>query len=79
MARSGVRLLLMVGTALVVLGALGFAGSVVSTQRTKDVANIGDLKLQTTETTSFAIPPLLSAGAFVLGFVLIGGGFYQRR
>ncbi len=79
MARSGIQLLLIGGTALVILGALGFAISVVSTQTTKDVANIGNLKLQTTENTSFVIPPLLSAGALALGFVLIGGGFYQRR
>jgi hypothetical protein len=69
----------MAGTALVVLGALGFAVSVVTTQTTKDIANVGNLKLQTAETTSFVIPPLLSAGALVLGFVFIGGGFYQRR
>jgi len=79
MARSGVRLLLIGGTALIILGALGFAVSVVTTQTTKDVANIGNLKLQTAETTSLVIPPALSAGALVLGFVLIGGGFYQRR
>jgi hypothetical protein len=78
-ARSGIRLLLIGGVALVVLGALGFAVSVVTTDKTKDIASIGSLKLQATQTTSFVIPPTLSAGALILGVVLIGGGFYQRR
>ena len=79
MARSGIRFLLVGGVALVALGALGFAVSVVTTEKTKDVASIGGLKLQATQTTSFVIPPTLSAGALVLGVALIGGGFYQRR
>jgi hypothetical protein len=79
MARPGIRFLLIGGAALVALGALGFAVSVVTTEKTKDVASIGDLKLQTAETTSFVIPPMLSMGALVLGVALIGGGFYQRR
>jgi hypothetical protein len=79
MARPGIRFLLVGGAALVALGALGFAVSVVTTEKTKDVASIGDLKLQTAETTSLVIPPMLSAGVLVLGVALIGGGFYQRR
>ena len=49
------------------------------TQQTRDVAKIGDVKIQTTEGTSYIIPPLLSGGAVVLGVALIGAGFYQRR
>lgn len=67
------------GAVLVVLGLLGFAIPVFTTQQTKDVAKIGDLKLQSTENTSHAVPPLLSGGALVLGVVLIGAGFYQKR
>ena len=73
------KLLTMVGAVLVLLGLLGFAIPMFTTEQTKDVANIGDLKLQTTETTSHTIPPLLSGGALVLGIVLIGAGFYQKR
>jgi hypothetical protein len=79
MGRSGYGLFLLTGAALVLLGALGFAIPIFTTQQTKDVAKIGDLKLQTTESTSFVIPPVLSGGVVLLGVVLIGAGFYQRR
>jgi hypothetical protein len=79
MGRSGYGLFLLTGAALVLLGALGFAIPIFTTQQTKDVAKIGDLKLQTTESTSFVIPPVLSGGVLLLGVVLIGAGFYQRR
>ena len=67
------------GVALLVLGVIGFAIPIFTTQQTKDVARIGDLKLQSTESTSHVIPPLLSGGALVLGVVLIGAGLYQKR
>lgn len=73
------RLLMVVGVVLLVLGLAGFAIPIFTTQQTKDVAKIGDLKLQTTENTSHVIPPMLSGGALVLGLVLIGVGFYQKR
>lgn len=41
------------------------------------MARIGDLKLQTTESTSHVIPPLLSGSVLVLGVILIGAGLYQ--
>ena len=67
------------GAILVLLGLLAFAVPVFTTHETRDVARVGDLKLQTTESRSFVIPPLVSGGALVLGVVLIGAGFYQRR
>ncbi|HEY6433332.1 MAG TPA: hypothetical protein VIZ17_15235 [Acetobacteraceae bacterium] len=67
------------GALLVILGLIAFAVPEFTTQHTKDVAKVGDLKLQTTEHTSYFIPPLVSGGAVVLGVVLIGAGFYQRR
>jgi hypothetical protein len=67
------------GAVLVALGLIGFAIPLFTTQQTKDVARIGDLKLQTTESTSHVIPPLLSGGVLVLGAILIGAGLYQRR
>ena len=79
MGRSGYGLLLLIGAASVLLGALGFAIPIFTTQQTKDLAKIGDLKLQTTESTLFVIPPVLSGGVLLLGVVLIGAGFYQRR
>jgi hypothetical protein len=67
------------GVALVLLGLVGFAIPIFTTQQTKDVAKIGDLKLQSTESTSHVIPPIVSGGALVLGAVMIGAGFYRKR
>ena len=67
------------GVVLVLIGLIAFAIPVFTTQQTKEVARVGDLKLQSTESTSHAIPPFLSGGALVLGAVLIGAGFYRKR
>jgi hypothetical protein len=67
------------GAVLVLLGLLGLAIPVFTTQETRDVARVGDLKLQTTENRYYSIPPLVAGGALVLGVVLIGAGVYQRR
>jgi hypothetical protein len=66
------------GVALVLLGLAALAIPVFTTQQTKEVARIGDLKIQTTEDKSFAVPPLVAGGAVVLGLVLIGAGVYRR-
>jgi hypothetical protein len=79
MGRSAMGGITIAGAVLVLLGLIAFAVPVFTTQETKDVARVGDLKLQTTENHYFAIPPLVSGGALVLGVVLIGAGFYQRR
>jgi hypothetical protein len=71
--------LMMSGVALAVLGLIGLAIPVFTTQQTKEVAKVGDLKLQTNENEAHVIPPLLSEGALALGIVLIGAGFYRRR
>jgi uncharacterized membrane protein HdeD (DUF308 family) len=71
--------LVMGGAVLVLLGLLAFAIPVFTTQQTTDVARIGDLKLQTTESKSYAIPPFVGGGALILGVVLIAAGFYQKR
>jgi hypothetical protein len=71
--------LVIAGLILVLVGILGFAIPVFTTQDTKEIARIGDLKLQNTEDTSHTIPPILSGGALVLGIVLIGAGLYQKR
>jgi hypothetical protein len=71
--------LVITGAVLILLGIIGFAIPIFTTQQTKEVARVGDLKLQTTESTSHVIPPIVSGGALVLGVVLIGAGFYTRR
>ena len=79
MGRSGITGLTIGGVILVLLALLAFAIPVFTTHETRDVARVGDLKLQATENHSYAIPPLVSGGALVLGIVLIGAGLYQRR
>jgi hypothetical protein len=73
------NVLVVTGAVLALLGIVGFAIPVFTTRDTKEVAKIGDLKLQTTEATQHVIPPPVSAGALVIGIVLIGAGLYQRR
>jgi hypothetical protein len=79
MGRMPMNSLVIGGAILVVLGLLGFAVPIITTQQTEEVAKIGDLKLQTTESTSHTVPPFLAGGALALGVVLIGAGFYRKR
>ena len=67
------------GSLLAVLGIAGLAVPVFFTQHTEDVAKIGDLKIQSKESSPHSIPPLVSAGALCLGIVLVVGGFARRR
>ncbi len=79
MARAAMSVLTISGAVLVLVGLLGFAIPMFKTHQTKDVAKVGDLKLQTTEETSYIIPAFLSGGALVPGIILIGAGFYRKR
>jgi hypothetical protein len=79
MGRSSMTGLTIGGAVLVLIGLLTFAIPVFTTHHTEDVARIGDLKVQTTEHQSYVIPPYVSGGALILGVLLIGAGFYQRR
>jgi hypothetical protein len=67
------------GAVLALLGILGLAIPVFTTSQTKDVAKLGDLKIQSTEQSTHVVPQALSAGVLVLGVVLIGAGLYPRR
>jgi hypothetical protein len=71
--------LMIFGVILVAAGLLGFAIPIFTTQKTEEVARIGDLTLQNTKDTSHRIPPMLSGGVLVLGVVLIGASLYQKR
>jgi len=79
MGRSAMSGLMITGAVLVLLGLVALAIPVFTTQQTRDVARIGDLKLQTTESKSYVVPPFVGGGAVILGIVLIAAGFYQRR
>ncbi|MGB0060167.1 hypothetical protein [Candidatus Binatus sp.] len=71
--------LVIIGTIVALLGLLALAQPVFTTNQTKNVATIGDLKLQANEQTSHAIPPILSGAALIVGLVLVAGGLYQKR
>jgi len=71
--------LMIFGVVLLIVGLVGLAVPVFTTQKTEDVAKIGGLKIQTTEDTSHSIPPFLSGGVLALGVVLIGLGLYRKR
>ncbi|MFY7959071.1 MAG: hypothetical protein ACOVVK_03255 [Elsteraceae bacterium] len=66
------------GAILILLGVLGFAIPIFTTQQTRDVATLGDLKLQATESQSYVIPPLAAGGALLLGVLMLGASFYRR-
>lgn len=71
--------IILFGTVLALLGILGLAIPVFTTSQTKEVVNLGDLKIQSTEHSTHVIPQALSAGALVLGVILIGVGAFSNR
>jgi hypothetical protein len=66
------------GALLVLLGLVGLTVPMFTTRQTTDVARVGDLKLQTTQSTPHVIPPLVTEGALVLGVILLGAGLLKR-
>ena len=67
------------GAVLALFGILALAIPVFTTSETKDVVKLGNLKIQNTERTTHLVPLPLSAGALILGIVLMGAGLYQRQ
>lgn len=70
--------IVVVGAILALLGLLGLAIPVFSTTQTKDVAKLGDLKIQANEETAHVVPPILAGGTLVIGLVLIGAGYLKQ-
>jgi predicted transporter len=67
------------GAIIALLGVLGLAIPVFTTSQTRDVASLGDIKIQSTEQSTHVVPVALSASGLLLGLVLIGAGVYTRR
>lgn len=67
------------GALLAFLGILGLAIPVFTTSQTRNVAQVGNLKIQSTEQSTHVVPQGLGAGVLVLGVVLIGAGLYQKH
>ena len=70
--------IILVGAVIALLGLLGLAIPVFSTSQTKDVAKLGDLKIQTNEETTHVVPPMLAGGALVIGVLLVGAGYLKN-
>jgi len=70
--------LLIVGALLALLGIAGLVIPTFSTENTKDVASIGDLKVQTQQKQFYDVPAPVAGGALALGVILIVGGLYRR-
>jgi hypothetical protein len=70
--------IVLIGAVIAFLGLLGLAIPVFSTSQTKDIAKIGDLKIQANEVTSHAVPPMLAAGTLVIGLMLVGAGYLKH-
>ena len=49
-----------------------------TSNETKNVVTLGDLKVQATEPTSHSVPPIVSGAAIIIGLVLIGSGLYRK-
>ncbi len=66
------------GAVLMVVGVLGLAIPVFSTQETRDVLRVGDVKVQATENHWYVIPAWAAGGVLVLGGVLLFMGYSRR-
>jgi hypothetical protein len=71
--------IVMVGAILVLLGLLGLAIPEFTTHETKNVVQLGDLKIQANEPTQHSIPPIASVAAIIVGAVLLGSGLYRKE
>lgn len=79
MNRSIISAPLILGVILALVGLLGLAVPYFTASQTRDVAQVGDLKVQTIENRTYAVPPLLAGGAVALGVLLIGVASVRRR
>ena len=70
--------IIIAGAILALLGVLGLATPYFTTTATKNVATVGDLKLNTSEDTGHFIPPGAAGGILALGVILIGIGVFKR-
>jgi hypothetical protein len=67
------------GAILAVLGVLAIAIPVFTTEQTKEVAKLGDLKLTAKEQTTHVVPPIVGPAVLGIGILLMGAAFLGRR
>lgn len=71
--------LVLIGAILLVLGVIGLAMPVFTTTQNKDVAKLGDLKIQAKETDTHVIPPIAAAGVLAVGVIVLGFGALSKN
>lgn len=76
LSKSGV---LGFGAVIALIGVLAIAVPIFSTQKTEEVARVGDLKLTAQTTTSHSIPPLVGPIALGLGVLVMAASLAIRR
>jgi hypothetical protein len=77
--RSSMSALMIAGAVLALLGIIGLAVPEFTTEHTNQVAKVGPVQMTATQHEYHYVPPAVAGGALVLGLVLIGAGFVQRR
>jgi Flp pilus assembly protein CpaB len=70
--------LVMIGAILALLGLLALVAPEFTTNQSKNVATLGDLKIQANEQTSHTIPTVVGGAALIVGLVLVAGGLYRK-
>ncbi len=66
--------IVILGAAVALIGLIAFAIPAFNTEQTRNVVDLGDLKVQAKTQETHIIPPVVSEGAIVLGVLLIGAG-----
>jgi hypothetical protein len=74
-----VKGIIIFGGIIALFGLITFVIPSFNTEQTKDVAKLGDLKLQTKSEQTHFIPPMLSEGAIALGLLMVGAGLLTGR
>jgi hypothetical protein len=70
--------IILAGAAILLLGLIGLAIPVFTTQQTREVAKLGDVHVEANESQEHVIPPLVSEGAIAVGIVLLVVGAVKR-
>ncbi len=68
------RSIVILGAAMALIGLIAFAVPSFNTEQTRNVVDLGDLKVQAKTQETHIIPPIVSEGAIALGVLLIGAG-----
>jgi hypothetical protein len=68
-----------VGIVIALTAMIAMASPAFTTAQTKDIAKIGDVKLQSTEESTHVIPMALSVSLLAFGLVLVGAGVYTKQ